>query len=69
MGKQRLSEILLFAVGLNIMVGAAAAKLDIVYLAAGVVTGAIFYYLYRALNSDRKGVIKRLLTRAARALD
>lgn len=51
------------------MVGAAAAKLDMVYLAVGVITAAIFYYLYSALQSDRKDVIKRILTKAARALE
>jgi hypothetical protein len=69
MGKQKLSEIFLFMTGLNITVGAAAAKLDMAYLFAGVVTGTIFYYLRYVLRSEGKSLLNKFLNAAARALD
>lgn len=65
MGKEYLSQLLLLASGMNVAVGVATAKFDIVYLIAGTVTGALFYYLRHVLNSNKEGTLKNILTKAA----
>jgi hypothetical protein len=65
MGKEKLSQILLFFAGLNAFIGAAAAKLDVIYLIAGLGTGALCYYLRYELNSEKESTLKNLLITAA----
>lgn len=68
MVKQKLSQLFLFMAGLNAFIGAAAAKLDVTYFAAGLGTGALFYYLRYVLRSDKQeGALKNILETAARA--
>lgn len=68
-GIKKLSLLLLFAAGLNIIVGAAAAKLDLIYFAAGLGTATLFYYARRTLLSDKSSAFKNILETVARAFD
>jgi len=54
--------------GLNAFIGAAAARLDIMFFIAGLGTGALFYYLRLVLNSENDSTLKNILTSAARVL-
>ncbi len=69
MGKEKLSQLFLFMAGLNAFIGAAAASLDVTYLAAGLGTAALFYYMRHVLNSGKDGALKNILHKAARAFD
>lgn len=67
-GRQKLSQLFLFMAGLNAFIGAVTAKLDIMYLIAGLGAGALFYYLRYILRSEGDSILKRLLESAARTL-
>jgi hypothetical protein len=65
MGKDTLSNLLLLFAGMNAVAGGAVAKLDLTYLVAGLGTGALLYYCWRVLNSEKDSLLKRILTKAA----
>jgi hypothetical protein len=55
--------------GLNLIVGVAAAKLDLKYFAAGLGTAALFYYARRTLLSEKDSIFKTVLNKFARAFN
>jgi hypothetical protein len=55
--------------GLNAIIGAAAARLDVIYFIAGLGTAALFYYARRTLLSDKSSSLKNILELAARAFN
>ncbi|MFJ7725077.1 hypothetical protein ACIQXV_02830 [Neobacillus sp. NPDC097160] len=63
MGTERLSKLLLLFAGINATAGAAAARLDIIYLFAGLGTGALFYYARKTLLSEKGSTFKAILTK------
>jgi hypothetical protein len=68
MGKERISQLFLFMAGLNAFIGAATARLDVIYFIAGLGTAALFYYLRYVLNSETDSTLRNILESAARAL-